>query len=508
MGVTVFAAVNIGSYELTMKVYELAGRRKPKPIDCISCRLDLGWDTYTGGKISLAKMNELCKQLVKFKEIMEAYHVDAYRICATSAVRETFSPELVLEQIKTKTGLKVEVLSNSEQRFMQYKALAVKEEYFNKMIQKKTAVADIGGGSLQMSLFDKDRLITTQNMRLGAVRIKERLVESSYRSTKYISMIQELIENDLEAFDRLYMSSRIHHMILLGEVSTRLIQAASGGEALISAKQYLDFYGKMIEKTPEQIGEEIGILADYSQMIYPVMTLIKSIVRRTGAEELWAPGISLCDGMVYDYAVSKKLFKEVHNFEEDIVAAADNISRRYMCSRKHTARVRSYAVSIFDASKKMHGLGRRERLLLEIIAMLHDCGKYISLAHAPKSSYNIIMSTEIIGLSHMEREIVANAVYYNTMAMEDQEEMVQQIGKQAYLTVCKLCAILKVANVLDRSHRQKIEKMRAACRDGELVISVDTKEDFSLEQQMFKEKAQFFEETFGVQAVLRVRNSL
>lgn len=508
MGITVFAAINIGSYELTMKIYELTGRKKPKQLDFVSCRLDLGKDTYAGGKIDFSKLNELCEQLIKFKDIMEGYRTDACRVCATSAIRETFSPELVVEQIKTKTGLDVEVLSNSEQRFLQYKALAVREDYFDKMIHKKTAVADIGGGSLQMSLFDKDRLITTQNMRLGAVRIKERLVESSYRSTKYISMIQELIENDLEAFDRIYMDSGIHHMILLGEVATRLIQAASGGKTLISGKQYGDFYEKMISRTPEQIGRETGILADYSQMIYPVMVLIKSIVKRTGTQEVWAPGISLCDGMAYDYAVSHKMFSPVHNFEEDIVAAADNISGRFMCCRKHTACVKDYALAIFDATKKQHGLGRRERLLLEIIAMLHDCGKYISLAHAPKSSYNIIMSTEIIGLSHLEREIVANSVYYNTMPLDGCGDLQQKIGQKAYLTVCKLCAILRIANVLDRSHRQKIQKMRVSCRNGELVINVDTADDFSLEQQMFGEKAAFFEEISGIRAVLSIKNSL
>lgn len=506
MAVTTFAAIDIGSYELMLKVYEMNGRNGLKQLDCVRYRLDLGKDTYTAGRISFDKMNELCEQLQKFKEIMKSYKVEQYRICTTSAIRETENTRLVLEQIKTKTGMTVDVLSNSEQRFLEYKALATREETFNEMIQKETAVADIGGGSLQMSLFDKDRLIATQNMRLGAVRIKERLEESSYRSTRYITMIEELIENDLEAFERLYLQEqKLKNIIVTGEVATRLIHGIGMESQFVSGKQYLKFYKDTISKSPEQIGKELGMSPDYTQMIYPVMVLLRSIIKRTKAEALWAPDTHLCDGMAYDYGVSKRLIKERHNFEEDIIAAAGNISRRYMCNPEHTVKVRSYAVQIFDAMKKVHGLGKRERLLLEIIAMIHDCGKYISLSYAPQSSYNIIMSTEIIGLSHLEREIVANTIMYNTLAMPRQEILLQKLGEKAYLTVYKLSAILKVANVLDRSHKQKVDAVRATLKDGELVISVDAKEEIALEKQVFVEKARFFEEVFCVKVNLKIK---
>ena len=58
--------------------------------------------------------------------------------------------------------------------------------------------------------------------------------------------------------------------------------------------------------------------------------------------------------------------------------------------------------------KKYHGLGKRERVLLQIAAILHDCGKYVTMNQPSDASYHIIMSTEIIGLSHSERETVAN----------------------------------------------------------------------------------------------------
>ena len=85
--------------------------------------------------------------------------------------------------------------------------------------------------------------------------------------------------------------------------------------------------------------------------------------------------------------------------------------------------------------KKVHGLGRRERLLLQVAAILHDCGKYISFANGPSCSYDIIMASEIIGLTHKEREIIANTVLYNTWPLPDYEDLADKLDHDSYLTV-------------------------------------------------------------------------
>lgn len=75
----------------------------------------------------------------------------------------------------------------------------------------------------------------------------------------------------------------------------------------------------------------------------------------------------------------------------------------------------------------------RARLLLQVATILHDCGKYVSFAEASESTYHIIMSSEIIGLTHQEREIVAQIVRYNTLPLDPYEEVADVLSQEEYL---------------------------------------------------------------------------
>ena len=154
-----------------------------------------------------------------------------------------------------------------------------------------------------------------------------------------------------------------------------------------------------------------------------MMVIYKNIIDLFGAEAIWAPGVSLADGIAYDYGEKHKILKTNHNFENDILVAARNIGERFSSGKNHIQGTTNLALMIFDGMKKIHGMGPRERLLLQIAVLLHDCGKYISMTNVAECSYNIIRYTEIIGLSQAEQKIIANVVRYNREDFADFEEV-------------------------------------------------------------------------------------
>lgn len=512
MSIRTFAAIDVGSFELTMKIFEFSGKNKMREIDCIRQRLDLGSDTYATGKISNEKVDELCRTLKEFADIMNSYKVEAYRAYGTSAIRETENSIILLDQIAQRTGIRIEVLSNSEQRFLHYKSIASMGEAYRKIIEQSTAIVDIGGGSIQLSLFENDTLVSTQNLRLGVLRIWERLNHLSAGKNKMEELIDEMVTAQLATYKKLYLKEHdIRNIIIVDDYISPWARKAAimrGTQTMTDMKEFEQFFQILRNGSRSEVAHMMDITGEKVPLVFISAVLTRRIALLTGADCIWAPGVTLCDGIAYEYAEKMKMLRGEHDFEKDIVAFALNISKRYMGSKKRAETLEKISTTIFDSMKKIHGLGKRERLYLRIAAILHDCGKYISLVNIGETSYNIIMATEIIGLSHTEREIVANVVRFNHSKFSYYEHMGSgSLDKDAYLIVAKLTAILRLANSLDHSHKQKLKGLKAHLQEDELILQVETQEDITLEACFFDKRTEFFTEVFSITPVLKQKKN-
>ncbi len=520
MAVKIFAAIVIGSSETEMRIYEYTSRRAMKEIDCISTRLNLGVDAYTKGRLDPEKVEQLCHILTSFRQTMDAYQAAGYRCVATSALRETRSSDITRDYIEKQTGLKIEIISNSEQRFLDYKSIACESASFEKIIQNGTAIVDIGGSSMQVSFFDKDKLVTTANMRVGKITTREHYIGVSKNHLHYASLIRDVLNHEMAGFSKLYQKDKpTKNLIIVDPEITDLLRHQKGsldyfeetenGEVFcMTVENFNGLYDRVLEMKNDEISEHFEITADAATLVLQSLIFCRCLQEATGAQILWLMDVTICDGLAYDYGVRNKLIRQTHNFEEDILAAARNIAKRYKASSAHIRNMEELCLGIFNKTKKIHGMKSRERLLLQISAMLHNCGKYISLTNVSDCAYNIIMATEIIGLSHNERRIIANVVKFNNAQFLYYDEWNEPgLSLEEYLTVAKLTAILRVANALDRSHKQKFSDEGISLKDDRLVFAVSAAEDVTLERVTLEEKAEFFEEVLNVHPVIEVKKN-
>ncbi len=496
MAVSRFSAINIGSYELVMKVYEIGTSRKLKIIDTVRYVMELGKETYTDGRLSFETIEKMCEVLNGFQKIMNEYQVTDYEAVATSGIREALNVEIIRDRIKVQTGLNLKIISNSEQRLLAYKALSMYSDEFKEITTGNTAILDVGAGSIQISLLDKRNIEFTQNIKIGSMRIRELLTKLSDNRKHFDRLLDELVNNDLQTFKRMFAKDKkIDNIIATGEQITAFTKEIGSGknQRKFTTKEFMERYKFLNGKSQDEMAAVLQVSSEQASILIPCARIYGRFIEVTDAKQLWVPGTDICDGLAVEYGMRKKKLSSAPNFDEDILNEVRGISKRYQGNTEHIEHICKIALDIFDVTKKIHGLNKRERLLLELAAMLHDCGKYISIQNAAQCSYNIIMSTEIIGLSHREREMVAEIVKYNTM----------EITREVPLDIVKLTSILRVANALDRSHKQKISEYRCELKDGELVIHARTTEDLTLERGLFEDKANYFEEVYGVRIVLK-----
>ena len=400
-----FAAIDVGSFEISMKIFEI-GPKGPRQLDHVRHRLALGNDSYNTQKISYEHMEELFRILKDLRQIMKGYNVTEYRAYGTSAFRETENTALLLDQILNRSGIRLTVLSNSEQRFLDYKAIASNGERFQKGINGGAAIVDIGGGSIQISLFEKGQLVTTQSLKLGVLRINERLRKMQPKATQLEDVLDEMIGSQLRVFKKMYMKDRtIERIILMDDYLAPVILRQTGNDDDISIETFRYVCEKSREMGKEELSDMLETPEENVDLMKISVAILKRIIPEIDAKVLWVPRAALCDGIVYEYVEEKKLGPATRDFEQDIISSARAISKRYMGSKKRGEALEYLAISIFDGMEGMHGMNERHRLLLRLATILHDCGKFINMTNVGDCSYGIIINTEIIGLSHMEREM-------------------------------------------------------------------------------------------------------
>ena len=317
-----FGAIDVGSHEIELKIFELSRKSGIRQVDDVVHLTDLGTDTYNDGRISFAHVAEIKRILLDYKRIMTSYGVTNYRAYGTSAFRDMKNAAVVLRQIEQETGIHIDILANAEQRFLDYKSIASKGEDFNRVIGKGTAIVDIGGGSIQISLFEKDRLILTQNLQLGVLRMNELLHRIGAGSRRLAMLVEEMVNSQLNVFDKLYLAGRgIRNIIVvddyISEVLSRRRYDFQAGMTetpdkmkqsgnFVSAgdfRQYMQELGKI---NHTDLARRLGIEDDNVPLLRISAITVRCIMERMQAELLWFPCVTLCDGIVYEFAEERK----------------------------------------------------------------------------------------------------------------------------------------------------------------------------------------------------------
>ena len=490
MAITVFAAIDVGSHETAMRIYEISKKHGVHELEYLHHTARLGYETFSTRHISYHTIDKLCNILLGFKEKMMEYRIKDYMIIATSALREADNNLIVLDQVKQRTGFQIKILSNSEQRYLCYKAIALQPNSFHKLIQKGTLLVDVGGGSIQLSLFDKNNLITTHNILLGSLRIQEFLQTMQGDVINYQNLVHEYISNSLHTFSKLYLQDcNVRNIIAVGNQlqtfvkylvthhfgNLQPVDSKGNKKDSVNRQEYEELYHAISTQAPDDLARELSISEDKAELLLPTAMIYHNIFEETDA---------------------------------DIISVSRKLAERFCCDTEHIHQVEIAALKLFDALRKANHLTKKDRLLLQIAAILHNCGSFLNLNDIGENSYKIVTSTEIIGLSHQERMIVAYVIRYTTGDFPEYSEIKNEFSREEYIKIAKLNAILCLADAMDRSHQQKFTNFTVRKRGYDLTITGQTLYDITLEHGMFIQKSPFFEEAFGIRPVLRQKKCL
>lgn len=509
-GGEIIAGIDVGSHSLKMKIAYVNKDGKIKTLDNLRKAFYLGRDTFNTGKVTFNTVDEMCDTLRGFKRIMDGYGISKYRAVATTAIREAGNKEYIIDQIKLKTGLDVEVISNSEERYLTYKPIRERFDNYRKFRIEGALIADIGSGSSQISVYKDNNLVFSQSIKIGSLRIREMLSTLERKTLQFSKILDEYIDSKVNIFKKSISNNKISNFLAIGGeiiIISKLCNQTKDYNKLkyIDRDEFLNLYNELMTKSTNSIIKQYDVPQERADILLPSMIIFKKFLDMTASEGIYAPLVSLRDGVISDMVDEKFNTERNKEFTRDIVTSTKSLANRYNCDMKHIEFVEQKALEIYDELYDLHGLGQRERLLLQLASILHDIGKFINLSEHYKNSYKIIISSDIFGISDEELEMIANiANYHSEKVPSNSHQNYRKLKAKNRVIVSKLVSILRIADSLDMSHKQKLKDINIIRNNKELILSSRTVGNTLLEEWAFESKSTFFKEVFGITPKLNI----
>ena len=162
----IFAAVDIGSNSVRLKIARLQGRRlRALHEDREVTRM--GESVFRTGFLSPDAMANTIKVLRRFHRVAQRLGTDSVRVVATSALRDARNSRAFLEWVRSATGWRVEIISGLEEGRLIHLGLVSSA----KVNSLPVLMIDLGGGSCELTISAGGHIRETVSLPLGAVRL-------------------------------------------------------------------------------------------------------------------------------------------------------------------------------------------------------------------------------------------------------------------------------------------------------------------------------------------------
>jgi exopolyphosphatase/guanosine-5'-triphosphate,3'-diphosphate pyrophosphatase len=458
-------------------------------------------------------IERLTATVTRMRDCAYELHADALVGFATSAIREARNGVDALGRVREATGVAVTVLPGAQEARLTY--LAARR--WTAFSARRLLVVDIGGGSLEVAAGESDRPQIAESLPLGATRLTRRFVRSDPVHP------DELVALRVHALALLgplaeTIRTREHEVVCatsktfrnLGQLAGALPEAPAsphafgfagvdGQTAPILTREALDVVAGYLAGTTARQRSRLAALSELRAGNVVAGSQVAALVMQAfGLDQLVLAPWALREGVILT-----ELARRNHGPPEPPDGprhrrAVLDFARRHAWDEAHCRRVTSLALSLFDQTSALHGLGPDERGLLEVAGLLHDVGYAISQSAHHKHSLYLIRNADLDGFTARERDLVANVARYHRKALPaDRHPDYMALDDDDRSLVRRLAALLRLADGLDADHFQVVEAATVVDQGDHLRLELRARDVPDLAMWAAERNGDLFELEFG-----------
>jgi exopolyphosphatase / guanosine-5'-triphosphate,3'-diphosphate pyrophosphatase len=471
------AAIDLGSNSFHAVVVEVSASGGFEVIDREKDMVRLGAETLASGRLSAAATKRGLEVLHKYKRIADNHRVDKILAVATSAIREAGNGEDFLERVGREVGFWPRVASGEEEGRLVYLAAL-----HSIHLEGRALVLDIGGGSVELVLGAGNRIERVASERLGTLRMTERFVRSDPVSSKeearLVAHVEEALGPEIAdvreaGFERLVGTSGT--ILSIGALAMGL-DGQRPKETLhhvaVSRDAIHEVRRKLVASDLRERLRMPGLDAQRADIVVAGAVVFDEILQRLGASEVVLCEWALREGLLLNYIHRHpRSLARAQAYPDVRRRSVQHLGERCQFDEAHARHVATLSLQLFDALQEDHGLPVETRGLLESAALLHDIGHHISYPGHHKHTYYLVKNGDLRGFSPLEIETIALVARYHRRGHPRKRHAAfGMLAKSERRSVRVLAGILRVADALDRSHRQVVKALRVSERGGVLRL--------------------------------------
>ena len=498
------AAIDVGSNAIRLMVGEVDEYGRVEPIENIRLPVRLGQDAFTTGILREETMQQGVDAFLHFRRVVDDFGVTKIRAVATSALREAANSHMMLDRIQQTSGIEIEIINGEEEARLIH--LAVKNAI--ELDNQRAVMIDIGGGSVEVSLSENGKIISTESYNMGTVRLLKKLNGDDKQTASkrpFSLLVREYAEAARRRIDREIGNEKIHLCIgtggnveEMGRLRQRLFKKSS--EAVITLSELQDLIEELSGMSVKERIRKLNLKPDRADVILPAAVVLQLIATEARVKEIQIPNVGLKDGVLVEMAEELARDPKPRRLRtEQVWEAALRLGDKYRLDMEHAALISELAGQLFDQSKDLHKLDDEYKLLLQVGSLLHDIGHFINPMDHDKHGYYILKHNPLLGLSEHQQGIVANLVRYHRKDSPSLEDTnFKFLSQKDRLIVTKLSALLRLADAMDMSHSGHVTGVELAEKKRKWELILHGEGDLMLEKWGLNKRRALFEEISGV----------
>jgi exopolyphosphatase/guanosine-5'-triphosphate,3'-diphosphate pyrophosphatase len=364
---------------------------------------------------------------------------------ATSAIRESSNGPDLIRRLEAESGLEVTVIDGEQEARYAFMG-AVRG-----LPIEHGMVADVGGGSVELTSFRERRPARTWTLPLGSLRVSDRFLQGDPPSDKEVERLVDFAREtiaegkvpELADDERLIgTGGTIRNLAKVDQRARRYPIDRLHGYVLAS-RRVEEITADLASRRLAGRRRVRGLNADRADSIAGGAVIVRTLMESIAASDLAVSGEGLREGLVYS-----TVSEQIGSIDDVRSASLSALVARFApWDRGRADRRRHIATSLHDAFDPDAGPRARDRV--DDAAGLVDIGRSIDYYQRFAHAADIVLASDLAGFSHRRLALLAAVLRMSGDEGFDVRTYRPLLGSSDRTQVARSAAILDVADEIE-----------------------------------------------------------